>query len=311
MVFYVQAELSNYTGRTIYKFIAPDRRVYIGYASNSCKRINSHKCEALAKKNGKWKLNTYWKKAIRFFGWENLSVEILEFVPKWISLKDRERYWIDQYRSYDPKYGFNSNKGGGGVVVHTEESKRKMRTAYVDNKSKPVTSIKIKKEYTDGTQLVEYVLYPSATVAANSLGIHNQAICYCCLGHQGRLSAGGLLWRFTKDDDVAGEHRVPHIGNVGKSGRAKQAVISVLRLANGGAELQFHESLAAAAKTLSTPEKTLNRINISKCCKRERISSQGYNFYFPTTETESDFDKNFKLKISVYNRERFAVKKNK
>ena len=126
---YIQPELCKYTGRTIYKLIFPDKKVYIGLATVSHKRIDGHKKEAYAKTDGKWTCNTKCKMAIREFGWDNLKVEIMEFVPKWTSLRDRERYWIAQYQSWKEEYGYNSNKGGGGVIRHAAEAKAKISAA--------------------------------------------------------------------------------------------------------------------------------------------------------------------------------------
>ena len=114
MVLYVQPELSRYKKKAVYKFICPEGRVYIGLARVLHKRINNHKTEAYAKKDGDWKKKNRWKRAIRRIGWENLVVEILECVPEDVSLTERERYWIAQYNADDPEYGYNSNKGGWG-----------------------------------------------------------------------------------------------------------------------------------------------------------------------------------------------------
>jgi len=224
MVLYVQPEMTTYSGRTVYKFICPEGRVYVGIASTSYKRINKHRPEAYSKKDGDWRNKTRWKKAIRRIGWDNLVVEILECVPEGVSLVDRERYWIAQYNANDPEYGYNMNRGGGGPTKHTEETKKKMSLAAF---KRPVTSREIKEEYADGTQLVEYVTYPSSAAAAKKIGISRNRINKCC--RKKRRSAGARFWHFTTKDDLIGEHIVSRIGDVPQpdSLSQKRAVISV------------------------------------------------------------------------------------
>ena len=281
MVLYVQPELSKYTGRVIYKLIFPDRKVYVGYATTSHKRIEGHKKESYAKTDGEWKCQNRCKEAIREFGWENMQVEIMEFVPKWTSLRDRERYWIAQYTSYDPEYGYNSNKGGGGpapgAYKHTTETKAKISASCMGKGTKSVTSCKIKEEYSDGTQLVEFVSYASAREAERQTGVAHEKISNCCLKKIN--SIGGRYWHFTKKDELVGVHRVPRIGDKPMPGneQRKRAVFSV----SPEGVKQLHESVHAAARTLSkSTGKKFDYSAISKCCHKKSTHHQGYKFYF-------------------------------
>lgn len=282
MVLYVQPEMSNYKGRTVYKFICPEGCVYIGIASTSYKRINKHRTEAYEKKDGDWRIKTRWKKAVRRIGWDNLVVEILECVPEDVSLVERERYWIAQYNANDPEYGYNMNRGGGGPTKHTEETKKKQSLAAF---KRPVTSREIKEEYADGTQLVEYVSYPSSAAAARNIRICLNRINECC--HKKRRSTGGRFWHFTTKDDLIGEHIVPRIGNVPRPYcfNQKRAVISVSQ----EGKKQLHESSSEAARTLSTPERKFCFTHISACCLGNRKSHHKYKFYFATPEMIAKF----------------------
>lgn len=302
MAVYIQPELSKYTGRVIYKLIAPDKRVYIGKATTSYKRISAHKTEAFTKKDGKFKSNSRWKQAIREFGWENLLVEILEFVPKWTSLDKRERYWIAEYHASDPKYGFNSNKGGGGPTKHTAEAKAKISAALMGIGAKRVTCCEILED--GDMQKVKLTSYESARAAEADLGIGHSHISKCCLGK--RNYAGGYLWWFCKEDDVYDKDiTVLRVGDV--PGR-EHAVISVLSRGDGQADEQLHASIMESERTLSTPDEKFTSGNISACCRRERRSHRGYNFRLRTTEKREDFDKNFKRTVP-YNPKLYTIKK--
>ena len=278
MVLYVQPELCKYTGRVIYKLIFPDRKVYIGMASISQKRIDGHRKEAYAKTDGDWNNKSRCKKAIRKFGWDNVQVEIMEFVPKWTSLRNRERYWIAQYQSWKEEYGYNSNKGGGGVIQHTEEAKAKISAAH---EKKPVTSCKIKESYANGTQLVEFVSYPSAMEAGRKTEVNNGDISACC--NKKKKSAGERYWFFTAENHPpqiikVGTIRVPRIGDKPITReQSKRAVIST----SPNKEKQRHESAYAAARTLSkATKKKFSASAITACCKGKRTRHQGYTFCY-------------------------------
>jgi len=281
MVVYIQPEFCKYTGRTIYKLIFPDRKVYIGLASISHKRIEGHKSEAYAKTDGEWTCNNRCKTAIRDFGWDNVKVEIMEFVPKWTSLRDRECYWIAQYQSWKKEFGYNSNKGGGGVIQHTEEAKAKISAG---QEKKPVTSCKILEEYANGTQLVEFVSYPSAYEAERKTQVDQSSISHCI--NKNKKSAGGFLWFFTEENHPpqiikVGTIRVPRIGDKPMPGneQRKRAVISK----SPGGKKQRHEGARAAARTLSKATgKKFDQGNITKCCssKYKAKSHHGYTFCY-------------------------------
>ena len=84
------------------------------------------------------------KQAIKKYGVENFTKEIIEFCDKEVDLNDLEKHYIDKYNSTDKSIGYNLTNGGDGFSVgHTswlkgkqvsEETKRKISEA---NKGKP------------------------------------------------------------------------------------------------------------------------------------------------------------------------------
>lgn len=54
------------------------------------------------------------KQAIKKYGVENFTKEILEFCDKEVELNDLEKHYIDKYNSTDRSIGYNLTKGGDG-----------------------------------------------------------------------------------------------------------------------------------------------------------------------------------------------------
>lgn len=95
-------------------------KVYIGATSQGCgKRFKQHI----------WKANEgsnyAFHKALREIGENNFEAETIEYVNSIEELKQREKYWIIQYRTMNPEYGYNSDCGGD-IMFHTEETKAKI-----------------------------------------------------------------------------------------------------------------------------------------------------------------------------------------
>ena len=87
----------------IYKFITIQGEIYVGYSTNINKRMKFH--------SYKHEIDTF---------------EVLEECEK-SQLLQREQHWIKHYDSYNN--GLNSNKGGGGTITHTTETKELISNA--------------------------------------------------------------------------------------------------------------------------------------------------------------------------------------
>ena len=96
----------------IYRYTAPDGRVYIGCTARTL--------EARAGDNGiQYKDATKFWKAIQEFGWENFKVDILETTEDAAEATRLEDRYILKYHSLDIRYGFNSSKSGGAKTLET------------------------------------------------------------------------------------------------------------------------------------------------------------------------------------------------
>ena len=90
----------------IYKISSPKGKVYIGRTNNFDGRMAEHKCSALTKKS---KNSLY--KAIRKYGWDNMTKEILVEIDPSQAQKIEEEFIL----AYDSvKRGYNDTYNGGG-----------------------------------------------------------------------------------------------------------------------------------------------------------------------------------------------------
>jgi group I intron endonuclease len=102
----------------IYEFINNvNQKIYIGQASDYKQRIRSHKFNLSQNKN------TPFYNALRKYGWNNFSINIVEECDE-EKLNQREIYWIEEKKSLYPN-GYNLLEGGK-QAKHTDVTKQKI-----------------------------------------------------------------------------------------------------------------------------------------------------------------------------------------
>lgn len=187
----------------IYKRTSPSGGIYIGqtFAKTEAERWAEHCYNARTKCN-KIRLEA----AIRKYGAENFSVEILESnLPKDL-LDEREQYWISFYDSYffeNPKH-YNMTRGGnqGRGYKHTEEWKKQHSIALQgdNNPSRKYPKVWIndgKENHTVKKELLDEYL---------NLGylkgrIESQASIDACIKRKGRKNPLGV-WMTNNIEEV-------------------------------------------------------------------------------------------------------------
>lgn len=98
-------------------------KIYVGYTKLSFHaRWREHCYDA------KYGCLLYFHKAIRKYGKESFSHEILAETNTVEEAKELERLWILSLRAYDPDFGYNGTYGGEGCIP-TVESRANQRAA--------------------------------------------------------------------------------------------------------------------------------------------------------------------------------------
>lgn len=116
-------ELKGKAGIYCIKCLANDK-YYIGSAVSLGKRIKAHRNLLIGDKHHSPHLQRAWNK----LGIKNFVVQILEFVDDVNKLVEREQYYIDNYLSYDDRFGYNISPTAGSNlgVKMSDEARMKM-----------------------------------------------------------------------------------------------------------------------------------------------------------------------------------------
>lgn len=117
-----------------------NNKVYIGITS---KGISARWKEHLysAEHGCPFKLHN----AIRKYGKENFSVELIDFANSREELAQKEQQYISEYKSIQDEYGYNMTEGGDGTFgkVVSEETKEKIRQKAIGREVTEATRLKL------------------------------------------------------------------------------------------------------------------------------------------------------------------------
>jgi group I intron endonuclease len=109
-------------------------KIYIGKANNISRRISRHRSTEFSKNQR----NTKICKAIRKYGWENFTVEILESFESIDNetLLRKESEWIKKLKAIENGYNILAYHTDWTGNEHTEETKQKMSLNHADYSGK-------------------------------------------------------------------------------------------------------------------------------------------------------------------------------
>lgn len=210
----------------IYKIVNKiNGKVYIGKTIyTTAYRWNQHISAATSDKE-KDDYNYLLHKAIRKYGVDNFTVEVIEEVEDETKLSSREIYWINYYNSCileEDSNGYNMTYGGEGVSKinkqkiyqlwnsgfgsleiakqtghHSTSVKNILET--LEGYSREIDFARntgnIVFQYNEDGKLINS--YPSISYAARQVGVNPSMINKCCHGE--KQSAAGFFWSFSAE----------------------------------------------------------------------------------------------------------------
>ncbi len=116
--------------------------------------------------------------ALKYFGFDNFQKEILEQSNDIKELDIMEKYYINFYHSYE--FGYNLNKGGGGVKNHSLDTKRKMSLSKIGSKNhrfgksavraKSILCIQLNKKFNNSVEASKFLNIDQGTIIKHLKG---------------------------------------------------------------------------------------------------------------------------------------------
>lgn len=101
-----------------------DQKIYIG---KTTKLLEERKAGHLY--DVKYGSGTHFHNALRKYGSKYFDWQVIDQASTVQELNEKEKYWIQFYKSFDPAFGYNLTLGGDGVVP-TEETLQNMSKAH-------------------------------------------------------------------------------------------------------------------------------------------------------------------------------------
>ena len=215
---------------------------YIGQSIEIEHRFAKHKCA---------KDNFYIHRAIRKYGIENFSFEILEECNKEL-LDEKEKYWIVKRNTLVPN-GYNMIQGGSNGAG--------------------LAKGKIVEQYDlDGIYITSY---PSANQASQLTGISHSNICACCRNE--RNYAGEFQWKYKNSNKKIKTFK--KIIKVVKKINIIQQIDKETNLV-----IKEYKTVSQAGK-----ENNIHIGDISSCCLNKRQTAGGYKWKRIVKEIKKEF----------------------
>jgi len=184
---------------------------YIGITTQGHKkRFKQHIKDA---KNKRY--NSALHHAIRKYGIENFTIEVIEFADSWDELCEKETDNISKYDTYNTGYNLTLGGEGSKGCAITEDNKKKISEANKGRKRTKEANIKIIEsqlvpvcQYTLKGEFIEE--WDSALSASIAVNIYKQNIYACCSNRYAQTN--GFIWKYSRDV-VVGENLIVNNSN--------------------------------------------------------------------------------------------------
>ena len=98
----------------VYKYTSPSNKIYIGITCQSLQQRAKYS-------GGGYKGCPHFERAIKKYGWENFTSEILAQELTEDEAKRLEKYYIKLYDTKKKKKGYNISAGGDGCTIYNDD----------------------------------------------------------------------------------------------------------------------------------------------------------------------------------------------
>ncbi len=250
-----------------------NKKLYIGKTVRELQvRTNRHFQDAFFTDS-----NTFFHRAIRKYGRENFTWEIIDQAEDKEELNEKEKYWIQHYNSFikfENSNGYNMTIGGDGASGEFHPFYNRQVPEDIRQK----ISVKLKGRYMGkdnpmAKAIIQLSLegepiafYESMSTAERELGLEFMShIGDCC--NNKLASAHGYIWMYENEFTPS---YIEDKLNMYRNGRIAYNRRSVVQLDINGNFINEHKSIFHAMQSLKKSHE--NGANIIKCCNQEIFS---------------------------------------
>jgi len=219
-------------------------KMYVGSAVDIKNRWSRHKSDLRKNKHHSRYLQRSWNK----YSEEQFEFTIIEEVKDVSELLEREQYWLDYYKSYDYKIGYNSYPTAGSPLG----AKHSRETILKSKHTIPVLQIDL-----EGNVIKEWY---GAREASNVLKIKQDCIWNCC--HYHRKTYKGYIWIFKTEYEQGFD--LNYYENLTKP----------IQINQYGLNNEFIKTWSGSYG--ASKELDIDNSSITKCCKGKYKTAGGY-----------------------------------
>lgn len=220
-----------------------NNKIYIGKSTNIKTRKKAHETSFIRGQA----VNIHLQRAIDKYGIENFEFVILEEVCL-ENIDDKEKYWINCFKSYDEKFGYNKTMGGDGGKL-TLEIKLKI--------SKTSPNRKVIYQFDSNGNLVKK--WHGVRDIERELNFLSSTISKTCSVNTNNNSAYGFYWSYSE-----------YLNNLSGIGQENNR-LQIQQFSLDGELIKIWSSISIAAK-----ETKSSKSSIIRCCKNKQKTCNNF-----------------------------------
>lgn len=274
-----------------------NEKIYIGSAKSLYRRHSEYK----RVESPKYKASRPIEHAIKRDGFKSFVFEIVEEVDDVAMLIEREQYWIDALKPFDPKIGYNMCRVANSTIglKYSDETKLKIsekargRKASGDTRKKLSESLRMRWEAEREAKHLDGGYEPILQIDMDSLEIieeHKSIIKVMeKLGSRARdsvksacngtyRSSRGFYWCYKSEYLISGFEPKPRRSHICST--HYRVIRPVIQISNGK-EIARYPSAASAAKAVNGTAQS-----IGEHCKKDIGAYKGFEWRFLENKEE-------------------------
>lgn len=220
-----------------------NNKIYVGKSTNIKIRKKAHETSFIRGQA----VNIHLQRAVNKYNIENFEFVILEEVTL-NTIDEKEKYWINHFKSHDEKFGYNKTMGGDGGNL-TLETKLKISTTSPNRK--------IIYQFSPKGNLIKK--WNGVRDVERTLNFLSSTISKACSDKTNNNSAYGFYWSYSEN--------LNNFSGIGQENNKLQ----IQQFSIDGKLIKIWSSISIAAK-----ETNSSKASIIRCCKNKQKTCNNF-----------------------------------